>query len=74
MKNVKKVFVVLVSDPSFENLNFPELFHIRALDAEQAVECVKEIFEAEYYFSPETIEEELEFDTFELDDSRIIDA
>ena len=71
MKKEKKVFVVLVTDPSFE---FPSLFHIRAIDAEQAEECAKEIFKEDYYFDEETIEEELEFDVYELKDSDIIDA
>ena len=74
MKNVKKVFVVLVTDPSFDYLEFPAVFHIRALDAEQAEECAKEIFKEDYSFETETIEEELEFDTFELDEDAIIEA
>ena len=74
MKKEKKVFVVLVTDPSFDYLEFPAVFHIRALGAEQAEECAKEIFKEDYYFDEETIEEELEFDVYELKDSDIIDA
>ena len=74
MKKEKKVFVVLVTDSSFENLHYPVVFHIRAIDAEQAAECAKEIFKEDYFFETETIEEELEFDACELKDSDIIDA
>ena len=71
---MKKVFVVVVSDYGIGYLEFPAVFHIRAVDAEQAEECAKEIFKADYYFDEETIEEELEFDVYELKDSDIIDA
>jgi len=65
MKKEKKVVYGIVTDPSFDYLEFPAVFHIRALGAEQAEECVKDIFKEDYSFETETIEEELEFDVYE---------
>ena len=71
---MKKVFVVVVSDWGNGLLNSPEIFHIRALDSDKAVECAKDIFVEDYSFSQEDVDDELDFFAYELDDSNIIDA
>jgi hypothetical protein len=71
---MKKVFVVVVSDYGCGHLESPEVFHIRALDKDKAVECVKDIFANDYTFEQETIEEDLDFFAYELDEDAIIEA
>jgi len=71
---MKKVFVVVVSDFGTGDLNSPEVFHIRATDPGKAVECVKDIFANDFTFEQETIEEDLDFFAYELDENAIIEA
>ena len=71
---MKKVFVVVVSDYGCGHLESPEVFHIRALDSDKAVECVKDIFANDFTFEQETIEEDLDFFAYELDEDAIIEA
>ena len=71
---MKKVFVVVVSDYGCGHLESPEVFHIRATDPDKAVECAKDIFANDFTFEQETIEEDLDFFAYELNEDEIIEA
>ena len=74
----KKVYVVTVSvgldpyqqgEPSIESV-----FHIKASTPENAIECAKGIYVEEYGFESEDVENDWNFDTYELNDDMIIEV
>ena len=74
----KKVYFVTVSvgldayqqgEPSIESV-----FHIKASTPENAIECAKGIYVEEYGFEPEEIEDDWNFNAYELDVDMIIEV
>jgi len=72
---MKKVFVVIVDDlTGIGSLDGSVVLHIRTLDKDKAVECAKEIFVESYGFDVDDVEENFDFNAYELTDDEIIEA
>ena len=74
----KTLYVVTVSagldpyqqgEPSIESV-----FHIKASTPENAIECAKGIYVEEYGFEPGEVENDWNFDAYELDVDMIIEV